>query len=411
MRNTRAWLHALCLVALTVSLIFSSNLQASAEEKGRPIKIGVLLTLTGPLAKAGEEIRNVVEMAVKDVNATGGIKCLGGAPLLAVYGDSQAKPDIGVAETERLIERENVLAVIDMYPSVVTIAASAVAERLRTPFYAPVSFADIITERGFKYLFQQEPKADTVAENQVQFLSFLEKSVGKKLSRVGLIHEDTDYGQSLNKGEKKYLKERGYQIVASISYPSRSPDLTPVISELKTAKPDVVIQASYLADSILIVRTADRLGLNVPFIDAAGKAHAAYLKAVGPLAEGEFILNMWNKDISSKARDLNNAYKALYGGEPSGLDILDYQAIMTLKVATEQSCSYGRDDLRNALSKIDILPGPNLVMPYSKIKFNKNGLNMGGGFIITQVQGGDFVTVWPEKFASAKPIWVDKWGK
>jgi branched-chain amino acid transport system substrate-binding protein len=216
MRNTRAWLHALCLVALTVSLIFSSNLQASAEEKGRPIKIGVLLTLTGPLAKAGEEIRNVVEMAVKDVNATGGIKCLGGAPLLAVYGDSQAKPDIGVAETERLIERENVLAVIDMYPSVVTIAASAVAERLRTPFYAPVSFADIITERGFKYLFQQEPKADTVAENQVQFLSFLEKSVGKKLSRVGLIHEDTDYGQSLNKGEKKYLKERGYQIVASI---------------------------------------------------------------------------------------------------------------------------------------------------------------------------------------------------
>jgi branched-chain amino acid transport system substrate-binding protein len=409
MRNKRAWCHILGLLAIIVSLIFLSNLQTWAKQKGKPVKIGVLLTLTGPLAKAGAEIRNVVDMAIEDVNAKGGIQCLGGAPLQAVYGDSQAKPSVGVGETERLIERENVIAVIDMYPSVVTIAASAVAERLKTPFYAAISFADVITERGFKYVFEQEPQADTVAENQVRFLSFLEKSTGKKLSRVGLIYEDTDYGQALTKGHTKYLKMRGYQVVTQLSYPSRSSDVTSLISKLKMAKPDVVIQASYLGDSILITRTANRLGLKVPFIDSAGKAHAAYLKAVGPLCEGEFILNMWNRDISPVAQSLFERYRTLHGGDPSGMDFLDYQAILTLKVALEKSCSYDRDDLRNALSEIEILPGPNLIMPYSKIKFNENGLNIGGAFIMTQVQGGKFITVWPEKHASAKPLWNKKW--
>jgi branched-chain amino acid transport system substrate-binding protein len=397
--------------AHSIAVSFSLPLQSWARDKAKPVKIGVLLTLTGVLAKAGQEIKNVVDMAIEDVNAKGGIQCLGGARFQAVFGDSQAKPNIGVGETERLIERENVIAVIDMYPSVVTIAASAVAERLKTPFYAAISFADIITERGFKYVFEQEPQADTVAENQIRFLSFLEKSTGKKLRRVGLIYEDTDYGQSLTKGHSKYLKMRGYQVVTQLSYPSRSSDVTPLISKLKMAKPDVVIQASYLGDSILITRTANRLGLKVPFIDSAGKAHAVYLKAVGPLSEGEIILNMWNKDINPVARDLFGRYQALHGGEPSGMDFLNYQAILTLKVALEKTCSYDREDLRNALAKIEILPGPDLIMPYSKIKFNENGLNVGGGFIITQVQGGKFTTIWPEKHASAKPIWMEKWGK
>jgi len=128
---------------------------------------------------------------------------------------------------------------------------------------------------------------------------------------VGLIYEDSYYGQSLNKGQHEYLKQRGYQIVTSLSYPSRSADVTPLISKLKMAKPDIVIQSSCLADSILIARTANRLGLKVPFLDAAGKAHSAYLNAVGPIAEGEFILNMWNKDNNPRAGELNEHYKQL----------------------------------------------------------------------------------------------------
>jgi branched-chain amino acid transport system substrate-binding protein len=139
-----------CVFFIGGAILFFEQDISFAQPK--TVKIGALLTLTGPFAKAGEEIKLGVEMALEDVNKAGGIKALGGAKIEAVYGDSQARPDIGTSETERLIDREKVIAMIDMFPSVVTLAASAVAERLKTPYLASISYADKLTERGFKYL-------------------------------------------------------------------------------------------------------------------------------------------------------------------------------------------------------------------------------------------------------------------
>ncbi len=210
------------------------------------VRIGALLPLTGPLAMAGQRVKNVMSFAVDEVNAQGVIKALGGAKLELVFGDTQSKPEVAISEVERLVEKENAVILTEAWQSFITLPASQTAERLKTVYYAPVSYADNITERGFRYTFQQEPKASDVARDWVRFLNFVNAQKYAHISKVGVIYENTDMGQSNAAAAKKYLEEGGFKQVADLSYPARASDLTSTIAKLKASEPDVVLQAGYI---------------------------------------------------------------------------------------------------------------------------------------------------------------------
>jgi branched-chain amino acid transport system substrate-binding protein len=393
------------LAGVLLGALFELPASALAQEKAMPektVKFGALLALSGPLAAAGRELREAVELATEDINRRGGIRSLGGARVEIAYGDSQAKPDVSNSETERLIAREGVLAITDMYPSATTLAATQAAERLKTPFFVSIAVADSITERGFRYVFQQVPRASDLAKFQADFLAFLEKSQGKKLSRIAILHEDGDYGQSVNVAATEFLKQHGREVVGSFSYPFRTTDVSTLIGRLKATRPDAVLQASYIGDSILISRTASRLGLKVPFIDAGGKAHHSYAEAAGTTGEGEYVLTLWNPDIPG-ASELNGRYRARTGIDMPGHAALLYQSILTLAAGVEQAGKADREALRDALVKINLPPGPNMVLPYQHMKFDGKGLIDGGGFLMTRLTNGQLVTLYPEKFAPRRP--------
>jgi len=403
------------ILVLVIVPIFMFVMSIDSHSQPKSVKFGALLTLTGPLAKPGEDIKKAIELAKEDINRAGGVKALNGAQLEVVYGDSQARPDIGVGETERLIERENVLAVMDMYPSACTVAASAVGERFKTPYLAGNSFADILTQRGFKYFFQIEAKTGSpgagASWHQVEYMEYLAKAAGRKFERIAVIYEDSDYGQFGAKAIKEFLGKKGYKIVEDIPYPRTIPDVTPIVSKLKAAKAEVVLMCSYLGDSILLTRTSDRLGFNVPWLDQAGKASDTYIKTLGPLAEYDNILGMWNKDVGPKAKELNDRFKAKTGEDLTAHGALLYQSVIVLKEALELAKKADREALREALTKIRIDPGPQMILPREFIKFREDGMNMGGSFIYLQVLNGIFVTVWPEKYASTRVKISPKWWK
>ena len=81
-----------------------------------------------------------------------------------------------------------------------------------------------------------------------------------------------------------------------------------------------------------------------------------------------------------------------------------YQGVVVLKQAVELAGKADRDALRDALARIEIKPGDDLILPYSRIKFDEKGLISGGGFLMTQIVNEDFVTVFPEEFAARKPM-------
>ncbi|MHB9057160.1 MAG: ABC transporter substrate-binding protein, partial [Paludibacteraceae bacterium] len=308
------WVLSVIITMISFMLVFLSGCgsQTPSSQGGgdaKEIKIGVILPLTGALAKIGENNKNGYELAVNDVNKNGGIKALGGAKLKLVYGDSQGKPDVGVSETERLIQNEQVVVVTGAFQSNVTIPTTQVAERLRTPYLNPVAIADSITDRGFKYTFQINAKGSGFARDQVNFLDYVTKLTNKKPQKVALLYENTDFGQSTSAGQKKYLAEKGYDIVADVSYPAGAADVTIELSKIKASNPDVVLQVSYIADAILIAKTKDRLGIKVPFVDSAGgAADPAFIQTVKELANGWFTINQFNKDLPG-SKELNDRFK------------------------------------------------------------------------------------------------------
>ncbi|PIK73091.1 ABC transporter substrate-binding protein, partial [Methylobacterium frigidaeris] len=145
---------------------FATTAQVQAQSQTE-ISVGWVLPLSGGSAAIGQQARTGVQIAVDQINAAGGIKALNGAKLKLVFADSQSKPDIGVSETERLIQRENVAVMSGAFNSAVTFPATEVAERYKTPWIVMGAVKDEITERNFKYVFRINNKATYDAREQL----------------------------------------------------------------------------------------------------------------------------------------------------------------------------------------------------------------------------------------------------
>ncbi len=159
------------------------------------VRIGVVSPMTGPTAKFGQAQKNALTMAADDVNAAGGIKSLGGAKIKLVFGDTRGEADTGVTETERLITREKVHALIGAFQSGVGFPSSAMAERHQVPWLTFGTF-DKITERGFKYVFRAHANDTIKARTLIEGLVALGKRASPPIGSAVILAENTEWGKS-----------------------------------------------------------------------------------------------------------------------------------------------------------------------------------------------------------------------
>jgi branched-chain amino acid transport system substrate-binding protein len=398
--GTAAWLAVALAVAILVGW--------SAETRGQasPVKIGVVLPLSGQFAVGGQNVKRGYDMAVEDVNAAGGIKALGGARIELVYADNQGKQDVAIGETERLIQQEKVAAIMGSWHSPTTIAGTQAAERGRTPWIIEVASADIILERGFKYVTRVNVKASWYGEAPVDFLDHVKTALNQKVERVAIMYTDDDWGRSsVGKGTRQALQKRGYQIVEEVAYPSASQDVTTYVNKIKASRPDAFVITSFPNDALLVGRAVEQLALKVPIAVGVSSGYAlpTFRSNLGPLAEKWFVVGGWNPDIPG-AKPLAGRFKAKFSVDMNEHSALAYQTVLVLKEAIEQARSADREKINEALHRIKIDPGPLMVMPYTKIEFDPTGQNPHARELIMQVREGQLVTVWPDRYASAKPI-------
>ena len=423
----KQFVHATCECIGWVLLLGALAMRTAIAQEPPTIKIGGIYTLTGFLALAGLDNRRGAEMAIEEINAAGGIRSLKGAKLSLVVADGQGRPDVSMSAFERLATQDQVLAVLTMFPSTTEVAMATVAERLKVPQLITISTAPEILGEGKEWAFKMSPNADRAAMDQFMFVEYLGKITGRKIKRVALIGKDTDYGTSQRGAWSKFASAAGMEIVQDLSYSSRAPDLTPIILQLKASDPDVVLQASYLNDSILLRRTADRLSFFKPWIDTGIKKDPAYIKAVGTrLAEYEIAFNQFNFDQQGTlgTQALDSRYQARWGAHMSGYAAAAYQSVLVLVDALERGGEASREALRNALRTTNLRSGDKgMILPMDCIKFQERsergdlsrgvvakqrGLNECAALIITQVQNGVWRTVYPERYAPLKPAFP-KW--
>ncbi|RLG52277.1 MAG: ABC transporter substrate-binding protein [Thermoproteota archaeon] len=410
----------IAIVVIAGAVIYKAFI---AKPVVKEVKVGVILPLTGPASKEGWIARHGIELAIEHINRQGGVKSLGGAKLVPIFADSAGKPEVGMAEAERLITVEKVHVLTGCYQSAVTLPVAGVAEKYKIPFMVADAISDKITEQGYKYVFRVHGKASWYGRDAVKFIVDMNKKYGTDFKKIALVYEDDEFGKSSAEGFKKYLKQLapGYEIVIEESYPLAAADLTPLVTKVKAADPDVVVHVAYVSDAILFFRAMKTLNWCPKVylgLGAAGQAHHDFIKGLGKDAEYVFTQTEWQPDLllSPKLKGfkwVNDEYRQKYGEDMVGISADCYSSTWVLYYAIEKAGSLDPDKIRDALASIVMdLPSKevNVILPYTKIDLTSEGQNPHTAICVAQILEGKFRIVWPVEFATVEAKWpIPSW--
>jgi branched-chain amino acid transport system substrate-binding protein len=318
--------------------------------------------------------------------------------------DHQGNPQVGQQQTLRLITQDRVVAMLGSYHSSVSLVATAAAERQGIPFLVADSVALNITGRGFKWTFRSGPIAPDFAKAYTEFLTDLKKS-GKKIDSVAIVNENTDYGSSVAASILEAAKAANINVAAQIPYNANSPDVSAQVLQLKTAKPDAVIFISYTADTILYFKTMKNLDYLPPIIigDDAGflRSHLHTRTWVtSPKARSIAVL-LTSASLAATATSINQMFKAKYNRDLDDTSARWMQGFFVLAEAINRAGSTEPDKIQAAL-KATNLAADQLMIGYRGVKFDETGQNTLSATYLIQLQGKQYVSVWPENRATAK---------
>jgi branched-chain amino acid transport system substrate-binding protein len=418
----------LVLLALALSVILAPPLPPAIAQS-KEVVIGLLYPLSGPTASAGIDEKHVYELFADMVNGKepmipgafyqqlrGLPGFPGGARLRLIFVDHQGKPDIGQAEAERLITQEKVHALVGSWQSSVTATTSQVAERLGIPHFNSESSSPGLTRRGFKWFFRSSPHDEHFTQAMFDFLADFQKKRGIKLETVAISNEDTLFGTDSAKVQRALAQKGGYKLVADFAYRANSTSLTAEVQKLKAANPDVWLPTSYQSDAILFTRTSKELDWNPKMIltQNAGHIDPKFIEATGKDSEGYLSRSPFAPDLVEKnpvARAVNPGYKARAGKDLYDLPARAFTGIVTLVDAINRAGSTEPEAIRAALAKTDI-KATDLLVPWTGVRFDETGQNVGVRAIIVQLQGGKYWTVWPFEVAARDVIYpIPRWSE
>src|SRR5271154_2745839 len=182
----------------------------------KEVEIAMLVPLSGPWARQGILEKMGAELAIDDVNNAGGIKALGGAKLKLIELDTQDSAEKAKDAAQRMISQNpDLVGGFGCWLSTFTLAVTEVTERSQLPWLT-LSYSDLITGRGFKYVFQSSPTADRQAEEELPMIMELaERSSGKKPTKAAFVGDNTAASVSFMKPIREHTaKDLGLTIVA-----------------------------------------------------------------------------------------------------------------------------------------------------------------------------------------------------
>jgi branched-chain amino acid transport system substrate-binding protein len=401
------------LAAAAISAALAAGPASAAD-----VKIGVIYPLSGNAANAGRSALAAVQLAAELINnphpdlaalpavGPGGLSNLGGAKIQIVSADHQGNPAEGQSQTLRLITQEKVAAMVGAYQSNVSFTATAIAERYGIPFIVGDSVAANITGRGFKWVFRTTPVASDFAANYMLFLADMKKA-GRKVDSIAIVNENTDYGTSVAGTLLEQAKAKGFNVVAQIPYSANATDVTAQVLQLKDKKPDAVIFVSYTADAILYMKTFKNLDYMPEMVigDDSGFSDPTFVPSVGSIAQGVMNRSAWDIGAAgSVTYKINEMFKAKTGHEMDDTSARSMQAMLTLADAINRAGSAEPAKIQKALQETDLKP-EQLMMGFRGVKFDQTGQNVLAATYLIQLQGKDYVSVWPDKSATAKVKW------
>jgi branched-chain amino acid transport system substrate-binding protein len=366
---------ALVLVALPVTA------------QGGTIKIGAILSVTGPASNLGAPEAKTLEMLVEQTNAAGGIA---GRKVELVLKDSMASPEKAISFARQLIEEEQVLAILGPTGSGETLKIKDICEENQTILMSCAS-GEAIVNPVAKWVFKT-PQNDSFAV--IWIYRYLKE---KGISRIGVVVSNTGFG-NLGKGQlEKYAPEYGIEILIAEVYDKEATDLTGVLTKVKAKDVQAVVNWSIEPAQSLVIKNMRQLGMNVPLFQSHGFGNIRYVEAAGQAAEGVIfpcgrllVVDTLPAGHPQKAllEKYKGQYESKYKEDVSTFGGHAYDAFTILAEAIKRAGSTDKEKVRQAIENLRGFAGTAGIFNFSAA--DHNGLDM-SSFEMLTVKNGKFV--------------------
>jgi len=395
------------IVVLTLALV-APALFIRPAPAAEDVKIALVAPLSGRWARQGQLKKMGAEMAIEEINSQGGIKALGGAKIVLREADAGDSVEKAVSAAQRVLAREKISAGIGSWLSSFTLGVTEVAERLQVPWLT-LSYADSITERGFKYTFQTSPVSSYQAEQALDLVTDLAKRNNRPIKKAAIVGDNTAATVFFFKPlREKLLAAKGIELVVDEVWTPPLPDATAIVQKLRSTQPDIMFYgATNFPDSVQVLQKVKEFGVKTP-IQGVGAwlVTPEYVKTVGK----DLLDNIQTVVASHPMKGQEELVKKFMQrtGEPFMTQdpLCTYAHVWLIKEAAEQARSADPKAIRDALAKIDLNSGPASSAFYpSRVKFDERGRRVGAGPLIVQWQGGEPFTVVPVPVATRPVAW------
>ncbi|RUM87178.1 MAG: ABC transporter substrate-binding protein [Thermodesulfatator sp.] len=246
-------------------------------------KIGAFFALSGPAAFIGTPTKLVAEMAVAEINKSGGIH---GRPLQLVLGDTEGDPSKAVAIAKRFIYKDRVVAIIGPTRTGTGMAVKPIVEAAHVPTIMTVGGDPVIMGGRFgsyRYIFKTPQRSSTAVR---KIYAYLKK---KGLKRVGLLTATDGFGKDGRKWLEKLAPEYGLTIVAAESFNPRDTDMTTQLAKIWRKHPQVIVAWTIGPAGAIIAKNVKQLGITAPLFQCHGLPDPKYIELAGPAAEGNLM--------------------------------------------------------------------------------------------------------------------------
>jgi ABC-type branched-subunit amino acid transport system substrate-binding protein len=247
------------IVSISLALAAGSlSANALAQASREPIKLGFLSSFTGPASQSGFNGIAGVKLAIKEINANGGIL---GRQVEVIQGDDQSDPTAAVTEMRRLVQREKVDAMIGPIASQITLATIPVLNEAKMPSIS-VTGSGAMTPQVGPYHFSMLPSAGTQAE---AIATYLEQSLHAK--SAGVIHDAGAQTVSTVEALKNEASKRGITLTNVQQYELTATDMTPNLLTLRRSNPEyLIVLTGTGSDTGYILKNLDEIGWNVKVV-------------------------------------------------------------------------------------------------------------------------------------------------
>lgn len=326
------------IVALCTVTVVATSTIARAE-----IVIGAFGPLTGGLAVYGQQLKDGVDAAVKQVNLEGGIL---GQKVVVKFYDDAGEPKQAVSEANRVVA-DDVHFIVGPILSGSSIPVSDIFADGNVMMITPTATVPALTERGLWNVFRTCGRDDQQASVAAGYIL-----ANIKDRRLAIIHDKTAYGAGLAEGVKKAINSGGMIEVMFDSITPGEKDFSALIARLKAEKIDVLYYGGYHAEAGLIIRQQAEQGLNALVMGGDGLSSTEFWAIAGSNGAGTLMTNSPDQRDKPAAQQVVARLRADQVAVET-FTLNSYAGVQLLKAAIEKSGTADPVKTANALKGFD----------------------------------------------------------